>query len=53
MGFVSFWVSVLGTGGVTGVVVLVSVGGLAGVGPLSVVDTCGFCIWGWVDLGPC
>lgn len=53
MGFGSFWVSMVGTGAVSGVVVLVSVGCLAAVGPLSAVDACGLCICGWAGLGPC
>lgn len=56
VGFVCFWVSVVGTGAVAGVEVLVSVGCLAAVGangPLPPVPACGFCVWDWTGLGPC
>lgn len=56
VGFGCFCISVVDTGAVAGVVVLVSVGCLAAVGANGAVlpvPACGFCIWGWTGLGLC
>jgi len=52
-----FWVSLVNTGAVAGVVVLESISCLAlALGancPLPPVPACPFWVWGWAGLGPC